>query len=143
PKFLEIELTESIFMKNLERSIKALKVLRGLGVSISIDDFGTGYSSLSYLKYFPISKVKIVEPFISTLAFHPTDEVIARAIIALAHSLKMKVIAEGVEQRDQISLLRSLKCDEVQGNVISHPLTPEDVVKFLSGEKKLKHTFLK
>lgn len=143
PKFLEIEITESIFFKNLERSIKALKVLSGMGVNISIDDFGTGYSSLSYLKYFPINKVKIVEPFIASVSFHPTDEVIARAIITLAHSLNMRVIAEGVEERDQISLIRSLKCDEVQGNIISHPLTPEEVVKFLAEDKRLKHTFLK
>jgi diguanylate cyclase (GGDEF)-like protein len=143
PKFLEIELTESIFFKNLERSIKALRILSGMGVTISIDDFGTGYSSLSYLKYFPINKVKIVEPFIASVSFHPTDEVIARAIIALAHSLNMKVIAEGVEKRDQISVVRSLKCDEVQGNIISHPLTSEEAVRFLAADKRLKHTFLK
>jgi EAL domain-containing protein (putative c-di-GMP-specific phosphodiesterase class I) len=142
PKFLEIELTESIFLKNLERSIKSLKVLSGMGVSISIDDFGTGYSSLSYLKYFPISKVKIVEPFIASVSFHPTDEVIARAIIALSHSLNMKVIAEGVEKRDQISFLRSLNCDEVQGNIISRPLTNAELAKFLIEDKRLKHTFL-
>jgi diguanylate cyclase (GGDEF)-like protein len=142
PNFLEIELTESIFLKNLERSIKALKILSGIGVSISIDDFGTGYSSLSYLKYFPVNKVKIVEPFIASVSFHPTDEVIARAIIALSHSLNMKVIAEGVEKRDQISLIRSLKCDEVQGNIISRPLTHEEVAKFLIEDKRLKHTFL-
>jgi EAL domain-containing protein (putative c-di-GMP-specific phosphodiesterase class I) len=142
PKFLEIELTESIFLKNLERSIKSLKVLSGMGVSISIDDFGTGYSSLSYLKYFPISKVKIVEPFIASVSFHPTDEVIARAIIALSHSLNMKVIAEGVEKRDQISFLRSLNCDEVQGNIISRPLANAELAKFLIEDKRLKHTFL-
>ena len=142
PKFLEIELTESVFVKNLERSVKALKVLSGMGVYISIDDFGTGYSSLSYLKHFPINKVKIVEPFIASVSFHPTDEVIARAIIALAHSLNMKVIAEGVEQRDQIAFVRTLKCDEVQGNIISPPLTHEKAAQFLAEEKKLKHTFL-
>lgn len=143
PKFLEIEVTETIFFKNLERSIKALRVLSAMGVTISIDDFGTGYSSLSYLKYFPINKVKIVEPFIASVSFHPTDEVIARAIIALAHSLNMRVIAEGVEKREQISVVRSLKCDEVQGNIVSHPLTPEEVVRFLAADKRLKHTFLK
>ena len=142
PRFLEIELTETIFFKNLERSIKALRVLSGMGVTISIDDFGTGYSSLSYLKYFPINKVKIVEPFIASVSFHPTDEVIARAIIALAHSLNMRVIAEGVEKRDQISVVRSLKCDEVQGNIISNPLTYEEVARFLASGKRLKHTFL-
>ena len=131
PQYLELELTETIFLRNLERTVKALKVLRGMGVNISIDDFGTGYSSLSYLKYFPINKIKIVEPFISSVSFHPTDEVIARAIIALAHTLNMKVVAEGVEKKEQLHLIRSLKCDELQGNIFSHPLVPDDVVRLL------------
>lgn len=138
PKFLELELTESVFLKNLERTVKALKVLRGMGVNISIDDFGTGYSSLSYLKYFPINKIKIVEPFISSVSFHPTDEVIARAIIALAHTLNMKVVAEGVEKKEQLRLIRSLNCDELQGNIFSLPLVPEEVVKLLGKGKKSK-----
>jgi len=144
PKFLELELTESIFLKNLERTVKALKVLRKMGVNISIDDFGTGYSSLSYLKYFPINKLKIVEPFISSVSFSPTDEVIARAIIALAHSLNMKVIAEGVEKKDQMQIIRSLKCDEIQGNIFSLPLPPEEISKLLKRVKKVKkHTKVK
>jgi diguanylate cyclase (GGDEF)-like protein len=138
PQFLELELTESIFLKNLERTVKALKVLRKMGVNISIDDFGTGYSSLSYLKYFPINKLKIVEPFISSVSFSPTDEVIARAIIALAHTLNMKVVAEGVEKRDQMDLIRSLKCDELQGNIFSLPLPTEEIGKLLKKEKKSK-----
>jgi EAL domain-containing protein (putative c-di-GMP-specific phosphodiesterase class I) len=138
PQFLELELTESIFLKNLERTVKALKVLSGMGVNISIDDFGTGYSSLSYLKYFPINKLKIVEPFIFSVSFNPTDEVIARAIIALAHTLNMKVVAEGVEKKEQMQLIRSLKCDELQGNIFSLPLVPEEVVKLLVKGKKFK-----
>jgi diguanylate cyclase (GGDEF)-like protein len=138
PKFLELELTESIFLKNLERTVKALKVLRGMGVNISIDDFGTGYSSLSYLKYFPINKLKIVEPFISSVSFSPTDEVIARAIIALAHTLNMKVVAEGVEKKEQLRLIRSLNCDELQGNIFSLPLPPEEIREVLRKEKKSK-----
>jgi diguanylate cyclase (GGDEF)-like protein len=138
PQFLELELTESIFLKNLERTVKALKVLRKMDVNISIDDFGTGYSSLSYLKYFPINKLKIVEPFISSVSFSPTDEVIARAIIALAHTLNMKVVAEGVEKKEQMQLIRSLKCDELQGNIFSLPLPPEEIGKLLKKGKKLK-----
>jgi len=138
PRFLELELTESIFLKNLERTVKALKVLRKLGVNISIDDFGTGYSSLSYLKYFPVSKLKIVEPFISSVSFNATDEVIARAIIALAHSLNMQVIAEGVEKKEQMEVIRSLKCDELQGNIFSSPLPPEMIEKLFKKEKKSK-----
>jgi EAL domain-containing protein (putative c-di-GMP-specific phosphodiesterase class I) len=138
PQFLELELTESIFLKNLDRTVKALKVLRKLGVNISIDDFGTGYSSLSYLKYFPINKLKIVEPFISSVSFSPTDEVIARAIIALAHTLNMKVVAEGVEKKEQMQFIRSLKCDELQGNIFSLPLPPEEIGKLLKKGKKSK-----
>lgn len=138
PRFLELELTESIFLKNLERTVKALKVLRKMGVNISIDDFGTGYSSLSYLKYFPISKLKIVEPFISSVSFSTTDEVIARAIIAMAHTLNMKVIAEGVEKKEQMKIIRSLKCDELQGNIFSLPLPPEKIGNLLKKEKKFQ-----
>jgi diguanylate cyclase (GGDEF)-like protein len=138
PQFLELELTESIFLKNLDRTVKALKVLRKMGVNISIDDFGTGYSSLSYLKYFPINKLKIVEPFISSVSFSPTDEVIARAIIALAHTLNMKVVAEGVEKKDQMELIRALKCDELQGNIFSLPLPSEEIVQLLKKEKKVE-----
>ncbi len=138
PQFLELELTESIFLKNLERTVKALKVLRKTGVNISIDDFGTGYSSLSYLKYFPINKLKIVEPFISSVSFSHTDEVIARAIIALAHTLNMKVIAEGVEKKEQMQRIRSLGCDELQGNIFSLPLPPEAIDRLLKKEKKSK-----
>jgi polar amino acid transport system substrate-binding protein len=136
PQFLELELTESIFLKNLERTVKALKVLRKIGVNISIDDFGTGYSSLSYLKYFPINKLKIVEPFISSVSFSHTDEVIARAIIALAHSLNMKVVAEGVEKKSQMQRIRSLECDELQGNIFSLPLPPEEIDRLLKKDKK-------
>jgi diguanylate cyclase (GGDEF)-like protein len=136
PQFLELELTESIFLKNLDRTVKALKVLRKMGVNISIDDFGTGYSSLSYLKYFPINKLKIVEPFISSVSFSPTDEVIARAIIALAHTLNMKVVAEGVEKKEQMQFIRSLQCDELQGNIFSLPLSSEEIGKLLKKEKK-------
>ncbi len=138
PEFLELELTESIFLKNLERTVKALKVLRKMGVNISIDDFGTGYSSLSYLKYFPINKLKIVEPFISSVSFSPTDEVIARAIVALAHTLNMKVVAEGVEKKEQMQLIRSLKCDELQGNIFCLPLPPEEIGRLLKKDKKSK-----
>ena len=138
PQFLELELTESIFLKNLERTVRALKVLRKIGVNISIDDFGTGYSSLSYLKYFPINKLKIVEPFISSVSFSHTDEVIARAIIALAHSLNMKVVAEGVEKKEQMQRIRSLECDELQGNIFSLPLPPEEIDRLLKKDKKSK-----
>ncbi|MEJ2684301.1 MAG: EAL domain-containing protein [Candidatus Sulfobium sp.] len=136
-QFLELELTESIFMNNTEISVEALQALRRMGVHISIDDFGTGYSSLSYLKYFPINKLKMVEPFVSFVAIDPNDAVIARAIVAMAHSLNMKVIAEGVEREEHLEFLRSLECDELQGNIFSYPVPAEDAARFLSGERML------
>ena len=106
-----------------------------MGVNISIDDFGTGYSSLSYLKHFPMSKLKIVEPFISSVSVNSTEEVIARAVIALAHSLNMKVIAEGVERDEQLEFVRSLQCDELQGNIFCTPLPAEEIELLLREEK--------
>lgn len=136
PKCLELELTEGIFIKNLESTVEALKALRDMGVHISIDDFGKGYSSLSYLKYFPINKLKIVEPFVSSVAIDPNDEVITRAIVKMAHGLNMKVIAEGVEKEDHLEFLRSLGCDELQGNIFSRPLPAEEVIKLLTEDKR-------
>jgi diguanylate cyclase (GGDEF)-like protein len=135
PNFLDLELTESIFVKDLDAAVEVLTALRSMGVNISIDDFGMGYSSLSYLKYFPINKLKIVEPFISSVAVDPNDAVIAKAIVALAHSLNMKVIAEGVEKEEDLAFIRSLCCDELQGNIFSQPLSAEDIAKLLAEGK--------
>ncbi|MGD0886373.1 MAG: EAL domain-containing protein [Thermodesulfovibrionales bacterium] len=135
PNCLELELTESIFVQDIEVAVETLHALRRLGVNISIDDFGMGYSSLSYLKYFPINKLKIVEPFISSIAIDPNDAVIAKAIVALAHSLNIKVIAEGVEKEEDLEFIRSLHCDELQGNIFSHPVPAEEIAKLLAKEK--------
>ncbi|MGD1074599.1 MAG: EAL domain-containing protein [Thermodesulfovibrionales bacterium] len=135
PNFLELELTESIFVQDVEAAVEVLHAMRRMGVNISIDDFGMGYSSLSYLKYFPINKLKIVEPFISSIAIDPNDAVIAKAIVALAHSLNMKVIAEGVEKEEDLEFIRSLHCDELQGNIFSHPVPAEEIAKLLTSEK--------
>lgn len=135
PHLLELELTESIFMKDIDAVVKALHAFRRMGVQISIDDFGTGFSSLSYLKHFPVNKLKMVEPFVSFVAIHPNDEVIARAIVAMAHSLNIKVIAEGVENEEHLAFLRLLHCDELQGNMISQPLPAEEAVELLSKNK--------
>lgn len=132
PGYLELELTENVFLQKLDRTVRALKVLRKMGVNISIDDFGTGYSSLVYLKHFPMNKLKIVEPFISSVSFSNAEEVIARAIIALAHTLNMKVVAEGVENERQLRLIRSLKCDELQGNIVSRPLPASKMARLLA-----------
>jgi diguanylate cyclase len=115
PSYLEIELTEATLMSNAETSVALLKELSVLGVVVAIDDFGTGYSSMSYLQRFPIDKLKIDRSFISHLASNPDDASIVRAIISLAHGLRLKVIAEGVESEEQLNILKRLGCDQYQG----------------------------
>jgi diguanylate cyclase (GGDEF)-like protein len=119
PQFLEIELTESTVMGNAEGSIEILEQLSRMGVVVSIDDFGTGYSSMSYLRKFPIDKLKIDRSFISELTTNAADASIVRAIISLAHSLRLKVVAEGVETPEQLQRLRELGCDQYQGFLMS------------------------
>jgi predicted signal transduction protein with EAL and GGDEF domain len=125
PRFLELEITESLLMHDVESTITLLHKLKAVGLSISIDDFGTGYSSLSYLKRFPISTLKIDQSFVRDLKNDPDDVAIVQAIIALAHSLRLQVVAEGVEQKSQMNILRELGCDEVQGYYFSRALPPE------------------
>jgi diguanylate cyclase (GGDEF)-like protein len=115
PTYLEIELTEATLMSNAESSVALLKELSALGVVVAIDDFGTGYSSMSYLQRFPIDKLKIDRSFISDVASNPDDASIVRAIISLAHGLRLKVIAEGVESAEQLSILKHMGCDQYQG----------------------------
>ena len=122
PKLLDLELTESSVMDDVDMSIGVLNKLKALGVSISIDDFGTGYSSLSYLKRFPIDTLKIDRSFIIEITTNPHDESIARAIIALAKSLALETVAEGVETIEQLQLLREMECDLIQGYLFSKPL---------------------
>ena len=125
PQFLELELTESQLLDNVESVISTFQQLRNLGVQLAIDDFGTGYSSLSYLKRFPVDCVKIDQTFIRDLSPGSEDAAITRAIIAMAHSLELKVVAEGVETREQLDFLKSQRCDEVQGFLISKPVPAE------------------
>ncbi len=115
PQYLEIELTESTVMDNAEGSVEILEQLSRMGVVVSIDDFGTGYSSMSYLRRFPIDKLKIDRSFISDLTTNSADASIVKAIISLAHSLRLKVVAEGVETEEQLQRLRELGCDQYQG----------------------------
>jgi diguanylate cyclase (GGDEF)-like protein len=122
PEYLELELTESQLLDSVEHIISTFEQLRELGVKLAIDDFGTGYSSLSYLKRFPVDYVKIDQAFIRGLNEGTEDAAITRAIIAMAHSLELKVVAEGVENAQQLQFLREHECDEVQGYLISRPV---------------------
>ncbi|MGZ5199496.1 MAG: EAL domain-containing protein [Telluria sp.] len=127
PALLELELTESALMVNAEHTIEVLSSLKQMGIKIAIDDFGTGYSSLAYLKRFPIDKLKIDIAFVRDIVTNPDDAAIAQAIISMAHSLHMLVIAEGVETRAQMAYLRRHRCDEIQGFHFSRSLAPDAV----------------
>ncbi|MGQ0656950.1 MAG: putative bifunctional diguanylate cyclase/phosphodiesterase [Chromatiales bacterium] len=126
PAFLELELTESLLMEDRDACIKLMQKLRLLGVSLSIDDFGTGYSSLSYLKRFPINALKIDRSFVCDVGTDADVAAIVTAIIALAHSLRLKVVAEGVESEQQVRFLTEQHCDEIQGYYFSQPLSAAD-----------------
>jgi len=132
PVNLELELTESVLMENAASAVNMLKELKSLGVHLAIDDFGTGYSSLTYLKNFPIDRLKIDQLFIRDITVNPDDASLSEAIIALAHSLKMDVIAEGVEKREQMDFLKSLDCHDMQGFYFSQPLSNEAFQQLLN-----------
>ena len=128
---LELELTESQLLDNVESVLHTLNQLRLLGVKLAIDDFGTGYSSLSYLKRFPVDYLKIDRTFVRDLTEHGEDAAITRAIIAMAHSLELKVVAEGVEEQQQLDFLKSQGCDEIQGFLISRPVEAQHFATLL------------
>jgi diguanylate cyclase len=128
PQYLEVELTESAVMSDAEQSIVILESISRMGVLVSVDDFGTGYSSMSYLRRFPIDKLKIDRCFVEEMTRRPEDASIVRAIISLAHSLHLKVIAEGVETLEQLALLTELGCDQYQGFYFSPALVPAQFV---------------
>jgi diguanylate cyclase (GGDEF)-like protein/PAS domain S-box-containing protein len=140
PHCLELELTESMVMHDPEGVIVTLRQLEALGVHISIDDFGTGYSSLSYLKRFPVSTLKIDQSFMRNLGEDKDGCSLVKAIISLGHSLDMRVIAEGVETMDQMSLLMQNRCDAMQGYLYSHPLSGDDFFTLLKHESAAQST---
>ncbi|MFQ3171602.1 MAG: diguanylate cyclase (GGDEF)-like protein [Oleispira sp.] len=126
---LELEITESLLMDNVKENVRILENINRLGVRFAVDDFGTGYSSFSYLRQFPIGKLKIDRSFVNDITNDPDDEAIIRAIIAMGHTLKLKIIAEGIENRQQLVLLQAMGCDSYQGFFFSKPLTAAEFYK--------------
>jgi EAL domain-containing protein (putative c-di-GMP-specific phosphodiesterase class I) len=137
PDCLEIELTESLFMSEATAAVELLHRMKALGVNLSIDDFGTGYSSLSYLSRFPIDVLKIDRSFVADITHDANDAAIVSSIIALAHNLKLSVIAEGVETLEQLDYLRSQGCDEMQGYYFSRPLPAAEFEELLRDKRSL------
>jgi diguanylate cyclase (GGDEF)-like protein len=139
-RYLEVELTESAVMSDPEQSVAILEQLSAMGVLVSVDDFGTGYSSMSYLRRFPIDKLKIDRVFINEIASRPEDASIVRAIVSLAHSLNLKVVAEGVETLAQLDFLKTAGCDEYQGYHYSRPLPADQFQRLMRDARS--HDFL-
>lgn len=135
PRWLELELTESLLMANAEQTISALKTLHEMGIGLAIDDFGVGYSSLSYLKRFPIDTIKIDQSFVRHITSDADDAAIATAIIAMAHSLNLTVVAEGVETGEQSAFLERQQCDAIQGYLISPPRPAHEITPLLCAKR--------
>ena len=137
PAYLGLEITEGTVMGDPDKAVAALRKLKDIGVNISLDDFGTGYSSLSYLKRFPIDVLKIDKSFVDDVTTNPNDAAIALSVISLAHNLNMRVIAEGVETREQVQFLTARGCDEMQGYYFSRPLAAEAFTALLRENRNL------
>jgi diguanylate cyclase (GGDEF)-like protein/PAS domain S-box-containing protein len=131
PKFLELELTESVLMKRAESAASVLKTLRAKGVQVAVDDFGTGYSSLSYLRKFPIDALKIDQSFVRQITTARDDTTIVTAVISMGRSLKLRVVAEGVETQEELEFLQAHQCDEAQGYYFSRPVPPQQFAALL------------
>jgi EAL domain-containing protein (putative c-di-GMP-specific phosphodiesterase class I) len=131
PQYLTLEVTETAILKNPEHAVQVLKEIEEIGVRICIDDFGAGYSSFGNLKHLPISAIKIDPSFVKNVASKKEDMSIVAAILAMAHAMALRVTAEGVETLEQLDLLRSMGCDEVQGYFIGRPVSSEDLAHLL------------
>jgi diguanylate cyclase (GGDEF)-like protein len=134
PEYIELEITESTIMENIGVTANIMDELHAAGYTFAIDDFGTGYSSLEHLKRFPISTIKIDRSFVNDITSGQDDAAIVRAIVAMAHSMGLKVVAEGVETDEQLAFLMYLKCDEIQGYLFSRPLPAAEATKLLEAE---------
>lgn len=139
PEYLELEITESTVMENMDFALETMQTLKRLGYRITIDDFGTGYSSLEYLKRFPVSNIKIDRSFIRHVDSDPDDAAIVRATISMAHGMGMKVVAEGVENEQQLFFLRNLRCDMVQGYLLGHPLPAGEAINLIDQKSRQLH----
>ena len=135
PRWLELEITESMVMDHPEQAIKTLRQLKSMGIALAIDDFGTGYSSLGYLKRFPIDTIKIDRAFIKDIPANSDDAIITRTIIDMAHNLRLKAVAEGVETQAQLDFLRVHGCDEMQGFFFSRPLAEDAFLKLVQAQE--------
>jgi len=131
PRFLELELTETVLMQHADSTLSVLSALKSIGVQLAVDDCGTGYSSLSYLKRFPIDCLKIDQSFVRDITSGSDDVPIVRAVITMAQSLRQRVVCEGVETEEQMSFLQAHGCDEVQGYYLGMPLAAEQFGKLL------------
>lgn len=140
PAQLDLELTETYLMDDMDITLQRLKELQEIGVHLSIDDFGTGYSSLSYLKHFPINSIKIDKSFVDNVPADKDDAAIIRAIISLAHNLNYGLVAEGVETKEQLEFLQRLGCESFQGYLFSRPLTAEDASTLLTKSLSNNHS---
>jgi EAL domain-containing protein (putative c-di-GMP-specific phosphodiesterase class I) len=136
PKWLELEITESAMMQDTGRTIETLRTLKEMGITIALDDFGTGYSSLSYLKRFPLDTLKIDYSFIKNMFVNAEDAAIVKAVIAMARSLRLRIVAEGVETEEQRVFLREQGCDEVQGYHAGMPRSAAEVEDYLPFRKE-------
>jgi len=132
PELLELEITEGTMMQNVEQTIRTLDRLKAMNLRLAIDDFGTGHASLAYLKRFPVDTLKIDRAFVTDCPRDPDDAALTRAIIAMAHSLRLSVVAEGVEEADQLAFLKAHDCDVVQGFLFGHPQPPERMMEMLA-----------
>jgi len=131
-----VELTENALVKNIESAVEKLRALRKWGFNISIDDFGIGYSSLSYLVKFPINYLKLDRSFVVDLFKDPDAKSVAKAVVSMAHEINVKVVAEGVETLEQLSFLRNIKCDQVQGYIFCKPVPPERIKEILGRKEE-------
>lgn len=137
PQYLELELTESLLMSNAEVMLSLLRSLKAMEIKLAIDDFGTGYSSLAYLRQFPVSKIKIDRSFIYDVAENPDSAAISTAVISMAKGLNLRVVAEGVENSSQMDFLRTHRCDDAQGYLISKPLSADEIARQIKNPSRL------